>query len=94
MDHEHKLIIAMVGLPARGKSYLGRKLARYLNWTGLNSKVFNIGMYRRAIVGIDCNSNFFDQSNVEALKARDNCAIEAMQDLALYLDSRITFNNR
>ena len=27
-----KLIVAMVGLPARGKSYIVRRLKRYLSW--------------------------------------------------------------
>ena len=32
-------VIAMVGLPARGKTYISKKLTRYLNWTGINTKV-------------------------------------------------------
>ena len=40
-------VICMVGMPARGKTYIGTKLARYLKWCGLNTKVFNVGEYRR-----------------------------------------------
>lgn len=87
MERE-KLVLSMVGLPARGKSYIARKLARYLNWAGLKAKVFNIGMYRRAIVGTDCDSKFFDQNNIEALKSRENCAIEAINDLISYLNCK------
>jgi len=82
-----KIIIAMVGLPARGKSYIGRKLARFLHWAGLNAKVFNIGIYRRAHYGVDCDSKFFDQTNMEALKTRENCATEAIIDLTDFLNS-------
>ena len=31
-------MIVMVGLPARGKTYIARKLCRYLNWCGIASK--------------------------------------------------------
>ena len=32
-------VIAMVGLPARGKTYISKKLSRYLNWIGIHTKV-------------------------------------------------------
>lgn len=41
------MVIGMVGLPARGKTYISRKICRYLNWLGFKSRVFNIGNYRR-----------------------------------------------
>lgn len=44
-----KLVIVMVGLPARGKSYITKKLARYLNWLQLDTKIFNVGERRRAV---------------------------------------------
>ena len=31
-------VIAMVGLPARGKTYISKKLTRYLNWIGITTK--------------------------------------------------------
>jgi hypothetical protein len=88
MQQNEKIVISMVGLPARGKSYLARKLARYLSWAGLKAKVFNIGMYRRVFIGVDCNSSFFDQNNKEATKARDNCALEALNDLVSFLNCK------
>ncbi|OIW32330.1 bifunctional 6-phosphofructo-2-kinase/fructose-2,6-bisphosphate 2-phosphatase [Coniochaeta ligniaria NRRL 30616] len=42
-----KLVIIMVGLPARGKSYIVRKLCRYLNWLQYETRVFNVGERRR-----------------------------------------------
>jgi len=51
-----KLVIALVGLPARGKTYLSRKISRYINWIGFNCKSFNIGNYRRDKVGTDCKA--------------------------------------
>lgn len=37
----------MVGLPARGKTYISIKICSYFNELGYKSKVFNIGNYRR-----------------------------------------------
>jgi 6-phosphofructo-2-kinase len=37
----------MVGLPARGKSYITRKTARYLNWLQHDTRIFNVGERRR-----------------------------------------------
>ena len=34
-------------VPARGKSYISKKIYRYLNWLGFNTQVFNVGNYRR-----------------------------------------------
>ena len=46
-----KLVIVMVGLPARGKSYITKKLARYLNWLQHDTKIFNVGNRRRVVAG-------------------------------------------
>jgi hypothetical protein len=39
----------MVGLPARGKSYVVQLLSRYLKWCHINVKAFNVGEYRRKV---------------------------------------------
>ncbi|VVT47083.1 uncharacterized protein SAPINGB_P001534 [Magnusiomyces paraingens] len=46
-DVGSKLVIVMVGLPARGKSYVTNKLCRYLNWQQHNTRIFNVGNTRR-----------------------------------------------
>ncbi|KAI9156066.1 Fructose-2,6-bisphosphatase [Blastocladiella emersonii ATCC 22665] len=43
-----QLVVFMVGLPARGKSYISKKLTRYLTWLGYSTRVFNVGNRRRA----------------------------------------------
>ena len=48
---QEQLVIVMVGLPARGKTYIATKLGRYLRWLGYNTRVFNIGEYRRERLG-------------------------------------------
>jgi hypothetical protein len=46
----NQLVIVMVGLPARGKSFTARKLAGFLSWgMNTNSKIFNAGKYRRKV---------------------------------------------
>lgn len=46
-----KLVIVMVGLPARGKSYVTKKIARYLNWLQHDTRIFNVGERRRVAAG-------------------------------------------
>ncbi|KAI1941331.1 6-phosphofructo-2-kinase [Ophidiomyces ophidiicola] len=46
-DVGSKLVIVMVGLPARGKSYITKKLSRYLNWLQHDTRIFNVGERRR-----------------------------------------------
>lgn len=43
-----RLVVVMIGLPARGKSYLSGKMVRYLNWLQINAKIFNVGATRRS----------------------------------------------
>ncbi|GAA5916824.1 hypothetical protein JCM6882_006363 [Rhodosporidiobolus microsporus] len=91
---EAKIVVAMVGLPARGKSYLSNKLQRYLLWLEYQVKVFNVGQYRRQIYRkmaeesghkADQSSNFFDANNAEASKARERMATECLEDLIKWL---------
>ncbi|XP_072176494.1 6-phosphofructo-2-kinase/fructose-2,6-bisphosphatase-like [Diadema setosum] len=79
-------VIVMVGLPARGKTYIAKKLARYLNWIGINTKVFNVGEYRRKEVSGTISHDFFRHDNSEAYKIRLQCAKHALDDMAAWLD--------
>jgi hypothetical protein len=40
-------VMVMVGLPARGKSFIGKKLERFLFWRGEEVQIFNVGDRRR-----------------------------------------------
>lgn len=75
----------MVGLPARGKTHLARKLARYLSWLGHRARVFNVGSYRRARLGPAQPAAFFDPDNSEARAARSLVAEEAIEDMLAWL---------
>jgi broad specificity phosphatase PhoE/predicted kinase len=79
-------VIIMVGLPARGKTYMAKKMTRYLNWIGVDTKVFNVGEYRRKAAPHSINSaDFFRPDNKDAQEIRERCAIEALDDLISWL---------
>jgi broad specificity phosphatase PhoE/adenylylsulfate kinase-like enzyme len=80
-----KIVLVMVGLPARGKSYIARKLARYLRWRGHETRVFNVGTYRRELVGSQKSHDFFDPSNEEGLRERVRVARLALDELLEWL---------
>ncbi|SCV69159.1 BQ2448_2179 [Microbotryum intermedium] len=91
---EAKIVVAMVGLPARGKSYLSNKLMRYLLWLEYEVKVFNVGQLRRRKYGkmaestgekADQSANFFDANNADASKEREAMAAECLEDLISWL---------
>ena len=42
-----KVVLVMVGIPARGKSILCHKLEHFLCWRGTVTKAFKVGSYRR-----------------------------------------------
>jgi 6-phosphofructo-2-kinase/fructose-2,6-biphosphatase 2/6-phosphofructo-2-kinase/fructose-2,6-biphosphatase 4 len=85
-DVETKIILGLCGLPARGKTYLSRKVTRYLTWLGYQAKTFNIGNYRRMFCGTsNCTAEFFDPKNEEFVKARNECAELALKDLGEWL---------
>jgi len=75
-------VIAMVGLPARGKTFISKKLTRYLNWIGVNTKVFNLGDYRRQVAGGELPSHqFFNAENEEGMKIREQVCFKALDDV-------------
>jgi len=78
-------IIAMVGLPARGKTYIAKKLTRYLNWIGIATRVFNVGEYRRQATEAYKNHEFFRPDNKEAMMIRNKCALDALEDMCRWL---------
>lgn len=87
MERERtKLVVAMVGLPARGKSYLSRRIWQYLSWLGYRAQIFNVGRYRRAAVGPKVAPDFFDEHNVEGARVRMAVAMEALDDMLNWID--------
>lgn len=90
-----KLILVMCGLPARGKSFIARKIKRYLSWTGYLVRVFNVGDKRRSDTLMHSESRslseqhghqFFDPLNLEAKQKRELWALDTMHDILRWLD--------
>ncbi|NXD77712.1 F262 bisphosphatase, partial [Halcyon senegalensis] len=78
-------LIVMIFFPARGKTYVSKKLTRYLNWIGVPTKVFNLGVYRREAVKSYKSYDFFRHDNKEAMEIRKRCALVALEDVKAYL---------
>ena len=83
-----KLVIALVGLPARGKTYIANKIKRYLNFFhGAPCEVFNVGNYRRKKYQAQTPCALFDHTNEEGVKMRTDCAEAALRDLTAFIES-------
>lgn len=91
---DEKVVVAMVGLPARGKSFLSNKLMRYLRWREYKVRVFNVGQLRRAVARENDaapwatslqNATFFDSNNAEALVVREALSHECLEQLIRWL---------
>ncbi|KAJ9097448.1 hypothetical protein QFC20_006189 [Naganishia adeliensis] len=87
---EAKLVVAMVGLPARGKSYLSNKLMRYLRWLEYKVEVFNVGQLRRRKARdqqqageekTDHSAAYFSSTNEKASALREKLATETLESL-------------
>jgi 6-phosphofructo-2-kinase / fructose-2,6-biphosphatase 2 len=75
-----KQIIIMVGLPARGKSFISNKIFKYLNWSNINTKIFNVGNYRRSKYKYN-DSSFFDHNIKKNINIRNELALELYNEL-------------
>ena len=85
---DEKLLLVLVGLPARGKSYVSNKLNKYLNWYGYQTKVFNLGDYRRrGDINISQDHTFFDHMNTSAVDIRETIAMQVLDDALDYIKS-------
>src|ERR1700733_2889263 len=80
-----KIAFVMVGLPARGKTFIARKIARYLSWLGHRTRVFNVGSYQRARLGRHQHPSFFDPRNESGQAARRDVALAALDDMLEFL---------
>eukprot|EP00127_Corallochytrium_limacisporum_P004138 Clim_evm83s157 gene=Clim_evmTU83s157 len=80
-----KLVCIMVGLPARGKTFMARKVCRYLNWLSIPSKVFNVGDIRRQKYG-PVTHEYFDPNKEEGRKKREEVMNAVCHEICQYLE--------
>ena len=73
-----KLYVAMVGLPARGKSTLAKRIRSGLEQQGIRTAIFNNGELRtRMLFGLESGSaEFFNPDNTRAQRLRSDHAPE------------------
>jgi 6-phosphofructo-2-kinase/fructose-2,6-biphosphatase 2 len=81
-----RICIAMVGLPARGKSYTAQKLTRWLHWLSVPAQTFNVGMYRRK-ESPSPSAEFFDNTNPEGERLRRAAAEHAVNDMVEWFNT-------
>ena len=81
-----KLIIIMCGLPGTGKTHIANRIARYISFfLAVDSKLLNVGDYRRRLVGSNVPAEFFDHSNEEFVAKREKACDAALGDLAEFM---------
>jgi len=87
-SNREQLCIVMVGLPARGKSTIARKLRENLVKDHISCRIFNNGQLRRRIRGQNTTSpEFYDPANEEGVKLRERIALTNLDRARRYLQN-------
>jgi len=87
-NSDNKLCIVMVGLPARGKSTIAKKLRENLAKHRIPSRIFNNGQLRRRIRGQDTSSpEFYDPNNEAGVRLRERIALTNLDRARRYLQN-------
>ena len=81
-DVAAKLVIIMVGMPARGKSYITKKIQRYLSWQQHDARIFNVGNRRRIAAGMKPKSGTTAASDPNGVDSRLQAATVLLNGVA------------
>ncbi|EON64099.1 hypothetical protein W97_03329 [Coniosporium apollinis CBS 100218] len=87
--HSGRIVIATVGLPARGKTHISVAVARYLRWLGVKTHVFHLGDYRRATVGPGKDvpdDYFFINASPSSVLLRNKILKKCREDIYHFLE--------
>lgn len=84
----NKLYVAMVGLPAMGKSVIAYKLQDNLYNLGLSARVFNNGEVRRRLFPENTShAEFYDPNNAKLVALREDIALINMYEAKDFLNN-------
>lgn len=78
------IVLVMVGLPARGKSYISKAIGRFLRLSGVHVRSFNAGNLRRdqgVVGGAGVEAGYFSASNEEAKAEREALAMQCCDEM-------------
>jgi 6-phosphofructo-2-kinase/fructose-2,6-biphosphatase 4 len=87
--HSGRIVIATVGLPARGKTHTSVAIARYLRWLGVKTHVFHLGDYRRATLGPGKDvpdDYFFLNASPQSVLLRNKILKKCREDIYHFLE--------
>jgi broad specificity phosphatase PhoE len=84
-----KLIIVMIGLPARGKTFMSQKLYRYYGWKGINTRIFNVGNKRRELYEFTDSVSFFNEENINQMNKVAKSLLTEMIQWIIQDDNKI-----
>ena len=88
MARPAKLYIAMVGLPAMGKSTVAAKIKENLEKDDIKVGIFNNGdVRRRMIPGNTSHSGFYDPDNTQAAGLRERIAAVNFAEAKAFLSA-------
>ena len=85
--HSGRIVIALVGLPARGKTHTSVALARYLRWLGVKTHIFHLGDYRRKYLKEAIPEDYFHvNASTESVLLRNKVLKKCREDINTFLN--------
>jgi len=83
-----KLFVAMVGLPARGKSTIASKLKENLLKDAIKTRIFNNGKLRRRLMRENTSyPEFYNPDNMDGVRLREKIALINIDRAKKYLEN-------